>query len=64
MSELHNKIDANNGVQELSAAEVDAVAGGTIMDIIIDAWNNVTKDCLRRLTREGTVIDCRYPARL
>lgn len=57
-------IDTQGSVKELSAAEVNAVAGGTIMDIIAQAWTNVTKDCLLRLTREGTVIDCRYPARL
>lgn len=51
-------------VQELSAADIDAVAGGSMMDIVIRAWENLTKDCLLRLTREGTVIDCRYPARL
>jgi hypothetical protein len=61
---MSKKIDATDGVQELSATEVNAVAGGTIMDIIAQAWTNVTKDCLIRLTREGTVIDCRYPARL
>ena len=55
--------DADPGVQELSATEMNAVAGGTIMDIIANAWINATKDCLLRLTREGTVIDCRYPAR-
>jgi hypothetical protein len=49
-------------VQELSANEMDAVAGGAIMDIIVRAWMNA--ECLKRLTREGTVIDCSYPARL
>jgi hypothetical protein len=57
-------VEANRGIEELSAAEVNAVAGGTIMDIIAQAWTNITKDCLIRLTRQGTVIDCRYPARL
>jgi hypothetical protein len=49
------------GVRELSAEDIDAVAGGTIMDIIVRAWMNA--ECLKRLTREGTVIDCSYPAR-
>lgn len=57
-------VEANRGIEELSAAEVNAVAGGTVMEIIAQAWTNVTKDCLIRLTRQGTVIDCRYPARL
>jgi len=57
-------IDTQGRVKELSAAEVNAIAGGSTMDIIAQAWTNVTKDCLLRLTREGTVIDCRYPARL
>ena len=61
---MSKKTNATDGVQELSATEVNAVAGGTIMDIIAQAWTNVTKDCLIRLTREGTVIDCRYPAPL
>jgi hypothetical protein len=34
------------------------------MDMVVRASEELTKDCLRRLTREGTVIDCRYPARL
>jgi hypothetical protein len=34
------------------------------MDMAIRAWEELTKDRLRRLTREGAVIDCRYPARL
>jgi hypothetical protein len=59
---MSKQIDANNDVQELSPAEMDAVSGGTIMDIIIRAYMNA--ECLKRLTREGTVIDCSYPARL
>jgi len=35
-----------------------AVSGGTIMDIIVRAYLNATQDCLYRLTREGTVLDC------
>lgn len=54
----------DKSVRDLSAAEVNAVAGGTTMDLVAQAWINVTKDCLLRLTRDGTVIDCRYPARL
>ena len=61
---MSKTIHTDDGVQELSTAEMSAVAGGTIMDIIAQAWINATKDCLVRLTREGTVIDCRYPARL
>jgi hypothetical protein len=61
---MSNEKHATDGIQELSAAEMDTVAGGAIMDIIMRAWDNLTKDCLIRLTREGTVIDCRYPARL
>jgi hypothetical protein len=61
---MSNESHATDGIQELSAAEMDAVAGGSMMDIVMRAWDNLTKDCLRRLTREGTVIDCRYPARL
>ena len=61
---MSNEINASDGIQELSAIEVNSVTGGTIMDIIAQAWINVTKDCLIRLTREGTVIDCRYPAGL
>ena len=57
-----DEVDARkNHVQELSANETDAVAGGAIMDIIVRAWMNT--ECLKRLTREGTVIDCSYPAR-
>lgn len=60
---MSKKIDATDGVQELSATEVNTVAGGSIiMDIIARAWMNT--ECLKRLTREGTVIDCSYPARL
>lgn len=61
---MSNNSHTDDGVQELTATEMSAVAGGTIMDIIAQAWINATKDCLIRLTREGTVIDCRYPARL
>jgi hypothetical protein len=61
---MSNEKHATDGIQELSVAEMDAVAGGSMMDIVMRAWDNLTKDCLRRLTREGTVIDCRYPARL
>jgi hypothetical protein len=46
---------------ELTAGELAAVSGGTMMDIVIraaEAYLNATKDCLFRLTREGTVIDC------
>ena len=60
MSEI---IDTGHDVHELSATEVDTVAGGTIMQMIARAWTNVTGDCLVRLTREGTVIDCNYPYR-
>jgi hypothetical protein len=62
---MSKTIDTNDDVQELSATEVNTVAGGSIiMDIIGRAWTNVTKDCLVRLTREGTVIDCGgYPYR-
>jgi hypothetical protein len=61
---MSKTIKTASGVEELTAAEVSAVAGGTIMDIVAQAWTNVTKDCLIRLTREGTVIDRSYPARL
>jgi hypothetical protein len=50
---------SENPIRELSADELDAAAGGSLVRIIIEI---LTKDCLRRLTREGTVIDCRYPA--
>jgi len=43
---------------ELTAGEMAAVSGGTIMDIIVRAYLNATQDCLYRLTREGTVLDC------
>ena len=59
---MSKKIDANDGVQELSATEMNAVSGGKIMDIMVRAWKNA--ECLKRLTREGVVIDCRHPARI
>jgi bacteriocin-like protein len=43
---------------QLTASEMASVSGGSTMDIIAQAWINVTKNCLYRLTREGTVIDC------
>jgi hypothetical protein len=61
---MSQKIHAGHGVHELSETEVDEVAGGSIMEMIARAWTNVTGDCLVRLTREGTVIDCNYPYRL
>lgn len=61
---MSNTIHANDGIQELSVTEANEVAGGKIMEIIARAWTNVTKDCLVRLTRDGTVIDCNYPYRL
>ncbi len=61
---MAQEIHAGDGIRELSQTELGTIAGGTIMDIVAQAWTNVTKDCLVRLTREGTVIDCRYPARL
>ena len=59
---MSKKIDVNDGVQELSATEMNEVSGGTMMDMVIRAYMNA--ECLKRLTREGTVIDCSYPARL
>ena len=61
---MTTKSHSDTDMQELSTAELDAVAGGSMMDIVIRVWEDLTKDCLLRLTREGTVIDCRYPARL
>ena len=57
---MSKEIDANNDVQELSPAEMEAVAGGTLIGMIVRLW--MEAECLKRLTREGTVIDCSYPA--
>lgn len=43
----------------LSDSELATVSGANIMDIIVKAaFPALTKECLYRLTREGTIVYC------
>ncbi|MFM9848144.1 MAG: hypothetical protein ACKVP3_13405 [Hyphomicrobiaceae bacterium] len=49
------------GVRTISDDELDSIAGGSMMDIVNRAFADYLKNCLFKLTREGTVAVCPLP---
>ena len=49
------------GVRTISDDELYAVTGGSMMDIVTRAFEDYLKNCLFKLTREGTVAVCPLP---
>jgi hypothetical protein len=49
------------GVRTMSDDELRAVTGGSMMDIVTKAFEDYLKNCLFKLTREGTVAVCPLP---
>ena len=47
--------------RELTDAELSQVAGGGMMDLVVRGFENVLKECLKVLTREGEVLICPVP---
>jgi hypothetical protein len=49
------------GVRTISDDELDTVTGGTMMDLVNRSFADYLKNCLFKLTREGTVAVCPVP---
>lgn len=49
------------GVRTISDDELDSIAGGSMMDLVNKAFADYLKNCLFKLTREGTVAVCPLP---
>lgn len=49
------------GVRTISGDELDAVTGGSMMDLVNKAFADYLSNCLFKLTREGTVAICPLP---
>jgi bacteriocin-like protein len=49
------------GVRTLSDNELETVTGGSMMDLVNKAFEDYLKNCLFKLTREGTVAVCPLP---
>jgi hypothetical protein len=50
-----------SGVRAISDDELDSVAGGSMMSLVQRAFEDYLKNCLFKLTREGTVAVCPIP---
>jgi hypothetical protein len=50
-----------SGVRTMSDDELHAVTGGSMMAIVTRAFEDYLKNCLFKLTREGTVAVCPLP---
>jgi hypothetical protein len=48
-------------MRTLRSDELDVVTGGSMMDIVNRAFADYLKNCLFKLTREGTVAICPLP---
>jgi hypothetical protein len=48
-------------MRTLRSDELDAVTGGSMMDLVNKAFADYLKNCLFQLTREGTVAICPLP---
>lgn len=49
------------GIRTMTDDELHAVTGGSMMDIVTRAFDAYLKNCLFKLTREGTVAVCPLP---
>lgn len=49
------------GVRAISDDELDTVTGGSMMDLVNKAFEDYLKNCLFKLTREGTIAVCPLP---
>jgi hypothetical protein len=49
------------GVRTITDDELAAVGGGSMMDLVNKAFADYLKNCLFKLTREGTVAVCPLP---
>ncbi|MGD9802394.1 MAG: hypothetical protein AB7E81_07745 [Hyphomicrobiaceae bacterium] len=49
------------GIRGISDDELEAVTGGSMMDLVNKAFADYLKNCLFMLTREGTVAVCPLP---
>lgn len=48
-------------MRTLRSDELDVVTGGSMMDLVNKAFADYLKNCLFKLTREGTVAICPLP---